>query len=456
MAWECGKCGKTVSFVYVQCPSCGAEKPKIAIKKSTYISKPNPVNKIEAERKKPIEDDTVKREPENKLTKCNACNTEVSINAYSCPKCGEPFRRDSLINDMLNKHKLNIVQLLGLVGSFILFISLFTPAFTVPIVGSILFYKSDYTYILIVLNILSIIFNLAKKYLIMVISGLLIIFSLLLFLYGIIETQNELKLRMEKELAGNPFRGIVETVAQQSMQFQWGWAMMFAGASFITVPYFFTNREKDYCLIKKLSNKKLKYIAASTAGAIIISIGTIIVYGIYTVNQEKALIERTERLTKKYEKIYHAVNKIKAATEVGVNYNKFTNMVQDLNAEHSILLNSGNIKDEKEIKIMKVYAEILEVYVDSLKIWRYTIENITKEDYRKNTINDACDIVKKYDSDERACRKELIDIEFLRYSIPDHLVKTIWEKSNVSKKIEKIQNIIAEGLSQRKPTNERK
>jgi hypothetical protein len=37
---------------------------------------------------------------------------------------------------------------------------------------------------------------------------------------------------METKLAGNPFRGIAD-VAMQSVQIQWGWAVLIVGAGFL-------------------------------------------------------------------------------------------------------------------------------------------------------------------------------------------------------------------------------
>jgi len=39
---------------------------------------------------------------------------------------------------------------------------------------------------------------------------------------------------MENELAGNPFRGLAD-LAMQSVQLQWGWALLIIGAIFIIV-----------------------------------------------------------------------------------------------------------------------------------------------------------------------------------------------------------------------------
>ncbi|MCG6552932.1 MAG: hypothetical protein L7F77_11425 [Candidatus Magnetominusculus sp. LBB02] len=66
MAWECGKCGETMSFVYVQCTSCEADKPKVAIKKSGSESKLNPVNTVEAKQRESVTAKPIQRLDENK------------------------------------------------------------------------------------------------------------------------------------------------------------------------------------------------------------------------------------------------------------------------------------------------------------------------------------------------------------------------------------------------------
>jgi len=37
---------------------------------------------------------------------------------------------------------------------------------------------------------------------------------------------------MESELAGNPFRGLAD-MAMQSVQLQWGWALLIVGAALV-------------------------------------------------------------------------------------------------------------------------------------------------------------------------------------------------------------------------------
>jgi len=43
---------------------------------------------------------------------------------------------------------------------------------------------------------------------------------------------SEVKTDMESQLAGNPFRGFAD-VAMQSVQLQWGWALLIVGAALV-------------------------------------------------------------------------------------------------------------------------------------------------------------------------------------------------------------------------------
>ena len=43
---------------------------------------------------------------------------------------------------------------------------------------------------------------------------------------------SDMKSQMESELAGNPFRGLAD-MAMQSVQLQWGWALLIVGAGLV-------------------------------------------------------------------------------------------------------------------------------------------------------------------------------------------------------------------------------
>lgn len=129
---------------------------------------------------------------------------------------------------------MNTKQVLGLIGSIILFIGVFTPIVSVPIMGNMNYFQNgegDGT-IVLVLAVISLILVLAKKYKGLWFTG---IGSLGVMLFTFINFQSEMsqaKADMESELAGNPFRGLAD-MAMQSVQLQWGWALLIVGAALV-------------------------------------------------------------------------------------------------------------------------------------------------------------------------------------------------------------------------------
>ena len=125
-------------------------------------------------------------------------------------------------------------QLLGLTGSIILFVGVFAPIVSIPIVGNLNYFqngKGDGTFVLI-LAVISFIFVLLKIFRGLWFTGL---GSMAIMIFTFINLQTILtntKTQMEIELEGNPFRGLAD-VAMQSIQLQWGWALLFIGAVFV-------------------------------------------------------------------------------------------------------------------------------------------------------------------------------------------------------------------------------
>ena len=125
-------------------------------------------------------------------------------------------------------------QLLGLIGSIVLFIGVFAPIVSVPIMGNMNYFqngKGDGT-IVIILAIASLILVLAKQYRGLWLTGLGSL-SVMAFTFINFQTKiSEVKSQMETDLAGNPFRGLAD-MAMQSVQLQWGWALLVVGAALV-------------------------------------------------------------------------------------------------------------------------------------------------------------------------------------------------------------------------------
>jgi len=129
---------------------------------------------------------------------------------------------------------MNTKQLLGLIGSIVLFVGVFAPIVSVPIMGNMNYFqngKGDGTIILI-LSVVSLVLVLAKKYKGLWLTGL---GSMAVMAFTFINFQmkmSEAKAQMETKLAGNPFRGLAD-IAMQSVQLQWGWALLIVGAALV-------------------------------------------------------------------------------------------------------------------------------------------------------------------------------------------------------------------------------
>lgn len=129
---------------------------------------------------------------------------------------------------------MNTKQILGLIGSIVLFIGVFTPIVSVPIMGNMNYFqngKGDGTLILI-LAVVSLVLVLTKKYKGLWFTG---VGSLAVMTFTFINFQmkiSDMKSQMESELAGNPFRGLAD-LAMQSVQLQWGWALLIVGAGLV-------------------------------------------------------------------------------------------------------------------------------------------------------------------------------------------------------------------------------
>ncbi len=123
---------------------------------------------------------------------------------------------------------------LGIVGSIVLFVGVFAPIISAPFVGNVNYFqngKGDGTIVLI-LAVLSFVLVLTKFSVGLWLTGLGSL-SVLVFTFVNFQTKMaEAKAKMDKDLAGNPFRGFAD-VAIQSAQLEWGWALLVVGAMLV-------------------------------------------------------------------------------------------------------------------------------------------------------------------------------------------------------------------------------
>lgn len=122
----------------------------------------------------------------------------------------------------------------SLVGAALLFVGVFLPLVSLPIVGSLNYFmngRGDGTIVLLLALVAG---GLAMTDRVRHVvwpgaAALAVIgFTFVRFQAGIAE----MRAKMDAELAGNPFRGIAETAAG-SIQMQWGWAVLVLGAGLL-------------------------------------------------------------------------------------------------------------------------------------------------------------------------------------------------------------------------------
>ena len=201
----------------IKCPLCDFENEEgskfcskcniLLIKPKAFAIKENPYVK--------------KEKPETKLDYIINKIDDAATKFHESREYSEPYERGN---------KKGTKQLLGLIGSAILFVGVFAPIISIPIMGNMNYFqngKGDGV-IVLVLAVISFILVLLKKFKGLWFTGL---GSMAIMTFTFINFQmalNNTRTQMETELTGNPFRGIAD-MAMQSVQVQWGWALLIIG-----------------------------------------------------------------------------------------------------------------------------------------------------------------------------------------------------------------------------------
>lgn len=219
MARKCLKCGyeRTPSDDYApdyECPKCGAVYAKVEA--ALGVAQP-----ISADLS---DEDKIRAIKERAALERKKYRTEV-LNTYQKPS--EP-KYISQTSNMQTR------QMLGLVGSAILFIGVFMPIVSIPLAGNINYFqngKGDGV-IIIILSILSFFFIFKNEFKKLWYTGIGSISVLAFTFINFQLKMSKMKSDMEATLSGNPFRGLAD-MAMQSVQIQWGWAVLIIGAAFV-------------------------------------------------------------------------------------------------------------------------------------------------------------------------------------------------------------------------------
>ncbi len=166
------------------------------------------------------------------LKTCSTCQKSVSVNAASCPHCGEPQMAGTLTKKQFGGFSLG--HILGIAGAIILALGVFAPIISIPIAGSInLFHNGEGDGVALLLFAgLTILFIVLNRLKFLWYTGFASVAVLAYDFYEFKKRMNAATADMAADLAGNPFRGLAD-MAMASVQIQWGWGVLLLGAAII-------------------------------------------------------------------------------------------------------------------------------------------------------------------------------------------------------------------------------
>lgn len=127
-------------------------------------------------------------------------------------------------------------QSIAILGASLLLIGVFLPLVSMPLVGSVNYFHNGEGDgpIVLVLAVMSIILALTRRFGGLWITGLCSVGLPLFYLFHLLSGVSQIREQMKTELADNPFRGVADVVTN-SVQFQWGWAVLILGGALIVV-----------------------------------------------------------------------------------------------------------------------------------------------------------------------------------------------------------------------------
>jgi hypothetical protein len=144
-----------------------------------------------------------------------------------------------------------------------LFVGVFMPIVSLPFVGAQNFFQNgrgDGT-ILIAIAGVALLATLARRYALVAAMGIV---SLALLAFTFVNFQSrisEIRASVERDLAGNPFRGLGDMMLQ-SVQLQWGWSVLVLGSALLIAA---AVRERD-------SNEAGRILPSAVAALVILTL----------------------------------------------------------------------------------------------------------------------------------------------------------------------------------------
>jgi len=161
------------------------------------------------------------------MKKCAKCDFEYGDEYDGCPRCA----RETENQAPSGVTRPNMPMVAGLAGAAVLFIGAFLPIVSLPVVGSVNYFNNGLGdgVILVGLALVSALLVVLKRYRGLLVTGILSLLLLGYSFWALTQKLTEAKSSLDASLAGNPFAGLAQA-AIQSVQIQWGWAVLVVGA----------------------------------------------------------------------------------------------------------------------------------------------------------------------------------------------------------------------------------
>ena len=182
------------------------------------------------------------REIREKLTSASFCPfcgralTEIESPTLEIISSGGQQSQTDFIALAASEKSVRVKQLLAILGASLLFVGVFLPIVSLPIFGSLNYFhngEGDGT-IILVLAVVSSILAATRRFRGLLVTGLCSVGLLLFTLVNFMIRMSELRGQMQAQLAGNPFSELAD-LAMNSVQMQWGWAVLMLGGVLIVV-----------------------------------------------------------------------------------------------------------------------------------------------------------------------------------------------------------------------------
>ena len=198
---------------------------------------------------------------------------------------GFTIRLSGVNSEELN---LDVVQVMGFFGIVITILGVFSPIFTAPIVGTVNYFKngSEEAIILIVLTALSAFLLARKQYSWLYGSSVwsfLLVGGTFWYYQSLI---SDLKASTNRELAGNPFRGLAD-MAMAATGLSWGWFLLFLGTGLVVMAAYLRKR--------KLDRQAFLALIAAPLAAVVIAVLSIPYYAVTSPGQANKARESEAR-----------------------------------------------------------------------------------------------------------------------------------------------------------------